>query len=125
MPLALAVAAGAKTFFEVVEYAADLPVCLVVELGVCSWSGTPSGWTFARVLAGVDHGELDQALSGWMLQGSEPAEAVAVDGETMRAAVTGREEMPQTQVVAAMTSRSEVVGQAAGQRRPPWVRISS
>lgn len=109
----LAVAAGAKTFLEIAEYAADLPVWLLAELGVCSWSGTPSGWTFARVLARVDHDELDQALSGWMLQDSEPAEAVAVDGKTMRAAVTGQEEMPQTQVVAAMNSRGEVVGQAA------------
>ncbi|WP_190816119.1 hypothetical protein [Saccharopolyspora pogona] len=63
--------------------------------------------------ARVDHDELDQALSGWTLQDSEPAEAVAVDGKTMRAAVTGQEKMPQTQVVAAMNSRGEVVGQAA------------
>ncbi|WP_168588531.1 transposase family protein [Saccharopolyspora sp. ASAGF58] len=39
----LAVAAGAKTFLEIAEYAADLPVWFVAELGVCSWSGTPSG----------------------------------------------------------------------------------
>jgi predicted transposase YbfD/YdcC len=108
----LAVAAGAKTFLEIAEYAADLPVWLLTEFGVCSWAGTPSGWTFARVLARVDHDELDQALSGWMTRGSEPAAAVAVDGKTMRAAVTGQASMPQTQVVAAMNSRGEVVGQA-------------
>jgi predicted transposase YbfD/YdcC len=109
----LSVAAGAKTFVEIAEYAGDLPAWLLAELGVCSWSGTPSCWTFARVLARVDHDELDQALSGWTTRGGEPAQALAVDGKTMRAAVTGEDEMPQTQVVAAMNSRGEVAGQAA------------
>ncbi|MGI8310875.1 transposase family protein [Saccharopolyspora hattusasensis] len=85
----LAVAAGAKTFLEIAENSADLPTRLLAELGVCSWSGTPSNWTFSRVLAKVDHDELDQALSGWTMQEYKPAEAVAVDGKTMRAATTG------------------------------------
>lgn len=69
----LAVAAGSTTFVEIAEYAADLPVWLLTEFGVCSWSGTPSCWTFARVLAGVDHDELDQALSdSWIYYPKPP-----------------------------------------------------
>ncbi|QIZ37295.1 hypothetical protein [Saccharopolyspora sp. ASAGF58] len=42
---------------------------LSAGLGVRSWSGAPSGWAFARVLALrcvalVGHGDFDQALSG-------------------------------------------------------------
>ena len=59
---------------------------LLTELGACSWAGTPSGWTFGRVLSGVDDDELDQAFSGWTAQDSQPATAVAVDGKTMRVA---------------------------------------
>lgn len=109
----LAATAGAKTFLETAEHAADLPAWLLTELGACSWAGTPSGWTFSRVLGRVDHDELDQAFSGWTAQGAESAETVAVDGKTMRAAITGQADMPQTQVVAAMNSRGEVVGQTA------------
>lgn len=46
-----------------------------------------------------------------MFTDSEPAAAVAIDGKTMRAATTGEANMPQTQVVAAMNSRGEVLGQ--------------
>ncbi|MEU5845314.1 hypothetical protein [Saccharopolyspora shandongensis] len=65
------------------------------------------------MLALVDHGELDQALSGWTARDGQRAKAVALDGKTMRAAVTGKASMPQTQVVAAMNSRGEVLGQTA------------
>lgn len=109
----LAATAGAKTFLETAEHAADLPSWLLCELGACSWAGTPSGWTFGRVLGRVDHDELDQAFAGWTAQGAEPSTAVAVDGKTMRAATTGQTDMPQTQVVAAMNSRGEVLGQTA------------
>ncbi|WP_168589191.1 transposase family protein [Saccharopolyspora sp. ASAGF58] len=68
----LAVAAGAKTFLEIAEISADLPTRLPAELGVCSWSGTPSNWTFSRVLAKVDHDELDLALSGWRCRRTSP-----------------------------------------------------
>lgn len=104
---------GAKTFLETAEHAADLPAWLLTELGVCSWAGTPSGWTFGRVLGRVDDDELDQAFSGFTVRDHEPATAVAVDGKTMRAATTGQTDMLQTQVVAAMNSRGEVVGQTA------------
>ncbi|MCX2729116.1 ISAs1 family transposase [Saccharopolyspora sp. NFXS83] len=107
----LAATAGAKTFLEAAEHAADLPVWLLTELGVCSWAGTPSVRTFGRVLSRVDDDELDQAFSGWMFTDSEPAAAFAIDGKTMRAATTGQAGMPQTQVVAAMNSRGEVLGQ--------------
>ncbi|MGI8311829.1 transposase family protein [Saccharopolyspora hattusasensis] len=45
LPLLLALAllaatAGAKTFLEIAEHAADLPVGLLTELGACSWAGT-------------------------------------------------------------------------------------
>lgn len=109
----LAATAGAKTFLETAEHAADLPAWLLTELGVCSWAGTPSGWTFGRVLGRVDDDELDQAFSGFTARDNEPATAVAVDGKTMRAATTGQTDMLQTQVVAAMNSRGEVVGQTA------------
>ncbi|MGI8311830.1 transposase [Saccharopolyspora hattusasensis] len=64
------------------------------------------------MLARVDHDELDRLLSGWTARDGAPAVAVAVDGKTMRAATTGQAGMPQTQVVAAMNSRGEVLGQA-------------
>ncbi len=109
----LATTAGTKTFLETAEYAADLPGWLLTELGACSWAGTPSGWTFSRVLGRVDHDELDQAFSGFTARDHEPATGVAVDGKTMRAALTEQTDMPQTQVVAAMNSRGEVLGQTA------------
>lgn len=109
----LAATAGAKTFLETAEHAADLPAWLLTELGACSWAGTPSGWTFGRVLGRVDDDELDQAFSGWTARDNEQATAVAVDGKTMRAATTGQTNMPQIQVVAAMNSHGEVLGQTA------------
>lgn len=89
----LAVSAGAKTFREIAEHAADLPTWLSHQLGVRSWAATPSGWTFARVLAKLGHDELDQTLSRWMFRDSEPPAAVAVDGTTMRAATIGQTDM--------------------------------
>ncbi|TQN32116.1 DDE family transposase [Haloactinospora alba] len=109
----LAATGGAKTFLETAEHAADLPAWLLSELGACSCAVTPSGWTFSRMLGRVDHDEPDQAFSGWTAQGAESAETVTVDGKTMQAAHTGQTDMPQTQVVAAMNSHGEVLGQSA------------
>lgn len=109
----LATTAGTKTFLEAAEHAVDLPAWLLTELGACSWAGTPSGWTFGRVLGRVDHDELDQAFSGFTARESKPATAVAVDGKTMRAALTEQTDMPQTQVAAPMNFRGEVLGQTA------------
>lgn len=64
------------------------------------------------MLVTVEHDELDQALSGWLARHSQRPPAVALDGTTMRAALTGHADMPQTQVVAAMSSHGEILGPA-------------
>ncbi|WP_406500394.1 ISAs1 family transposase [Streptomyces sp. NBC_00846] len=104
----LAVTAGARTSLEIAEQSADLDQRVLRVLGWRRWSGTPSRWTFDRVLARIDDAELDRVLSWW----SSPGRQAAVDGKTMRAAATGQSSMPLTQVVAATGANGSVLGQA-------------
>lgn len=106
----LAVTAGAQTFTEIAEYSADLPPRFRTWLGIRSWTGTPSGWTFARILGAIDHDVLERALSAWS-RDEAASRTVALDGKTMRGAATGQASMPRQQVVAAMNERGEVLGQ--------------
>ncbi|MGW7711790.1 transposase family protein [Streptomyces sp. NPDC054771] len=110
-PAVLAATAGARTSLETAEHSADLDQRVLRVLGRRQWSGTPSRRTFDRILARIGDAELDRVLSWWSSPGRQAA-AVAVDGETMRAAATGQSSIPLTLVVAATGADGSVLGQA-------------
>ncbi|MES9511684.1 transposase family protein [Streptomyces sp. NPDC000609] len=106
-PAVLAATAGARTSLETAEQSADLDQRVLRVLGRRQWSGTPSRWTFDRVLARIEDDELDRVLSWW----ASPGRQVAVDGKTMSAA-TGQYSMSLTLVVAVTGADGSELGQA-------------
>jgi predicted transposase YbfD/YdcC len=89
---ASAVAAGARSFTAIGEWAVDAPQRVLASLGVrrCRRSGryqAPDEATVRRALSIVDGDHLDAAISAWIrrqVSGQGTPEAIAVDGKSVR-----------------------------------------
>lgn len=79
---------GARSFLALAEWAADLPQDLLRRLG-CRWHPDqqrylpPSEPTIRRTLQHIDADAFDRILGEWLARQSN-AEAVAIDGKTLR-----------------------------------------
>ena len=79
-----AVAAGARSFAAIAEWAGDTAAVLLTPIGV----GAPHAATIGRVLNRLDADALDQALARWAQVATTPA-VIAVDGKEVRGAKNG------------------------------------
>lgn len=79
-----AVAAGARPFAAMAEWAADTAAVLLHEAGI----GAPHAATIGRVLSRMKADALDQALGRWAQAQQRPA-VIAVDGKEFRGAKNG------------------------------------
>lgn len=80
-----AVAAGARSFAAIAEWAGDTAAVLLAQLGV----GAPHASTIRRTLSRLDAEALDTALGRWAQAATTPA-VIAVDGKEVRGAKNGR-----------------------------------
>lgn len=102
-----AVAAGARSFVAIAEWAADLPLDTAAALGISA--ATPSESAIRRVVQRLDPDRFDTAISAWIQQRTRalpPAgrrRALAVDGKTLRGSRTA-------------TSGSDIGGSGEGAR---------
>jgi len=109
-----AVAAGARSYTAIAEWAHDLTPQARARLAL--GGRTPCEATIRRVLQRMDPEQLDRAVSAWLAQRDtrpRPARRViALDGKTVRGARTG--EGRATHLLAAFdTTTGTVLGQAA------------
>jgi hypothetical protein len=79
-----AMLAGAKSFAEIAEWAADTGRKPLARAGV----SVPHVTTIQRVLARVDGDAFDTALGAWVMAQVKP-QAIAVDGKEVRGAKNG------------------------------------
>lgn len=79
-----AVAAGARSFAAIAEWAAETAASLLHEAG----TGTPRAAAIGRVLMSMDADALDAALGRWARAATSPA-IMAVDGDEVRGAKNG------------------------------------
>ena len=110
---AAAALTGARSFAAIGEWAADLPQHLLVVLGARmdlrrGRYRAPDEATVRRVLGSVDGDALDDAIGAWLTGRSPRAQAIAVDGKTLRGTCdqTGQGGV---HLLAAMTHDSGVV----------------
>lgn len=92
LTLALAgVVCGARSFAALGEFAASLTQAQLQHIG-CRFDRTTQRWqppsesTLRRVLQASDAEVLDRFLGQWLLAQSDPHDALAVDGKTLRGA---------------------------------------
>ena len=87
-----AVAAGARSFVAIAEWAADLPVEVAVALGISA--AAPSESALRRLVQRLDPDRFDTAIGTWIQQLTRalpPAgrrRVLAVDGKTLRGSRT-------------------------------------
>jgi DDE_Tnp_1-associated/Transposase DDE domain len=118
---AAAVLSGSRTYTMIGEFAQELPQATLARLGMwqrpySTWYVAPSEGTLRRVLQEVDPDELDRLMGRWLAEQQRlaHADAVAVDGKTLRGArqADGR----QVQLFAALAHGS---GTVLAQREVP------
>jgi predicted transposase YbfD/YdcC len=113
-----AVVAGARSFAAISEWAADAPAWARVAFGVRRDPLTgnfdvPDEATIRRVLGRVDPDQLDAAVGAWLADRRRPLDrpgrrrVVAVDGKTVRGAVTANGHRPH--LLAAFDTADQVV----------------
>ncbi|MFC3898474.1 ISAs1 family transposase [Lentzea rhizosphaerae] len=110
---AAAALTGARSFAAIGEWAADLPQHLLAVLGARmdrrrGRYRAPEETTLRRVLGSVDGDALDDAIGAWLTGRAPRAQAIAVDGKTLRGTCdeTGQGGV---HLLAAMTHDSGVV----------------
>jgi predicted transposase YbfD/YdcC len=87
-----AVAAGARSFVAIAEWAADLPVEVAATLGITA--AAPSESAVRRLVQRLDPDQLDTAIGTWIQQLSNAVvpdrrrRVLAVDGKTLRGSRT-------------------------------------
>lgn len=106
--------AGARSFTAIGEWAASLSQDLLrrFHCRVSPRTGEyepPSEPTIRRILQKVDGDEVDSVLGGW-LAGTTPADAVAVDGKTLRGSGAG-ERRPVHLIAAVLHNEGLVLNQ--------------
>ena len=114
---AAAVAAGARSFTAIGEWAADAPQRALALLGARrdrrGWYRAPDEATVRRVLQAVDPDAVDAAIGGWLASqqtSSDPraVTAIAVDGKTLRGTCR-RDGTGGVHLLAAMTHHAATV----------------
>jgi predicted transposase YbfD/YdcC len=116
-----AVLAGARSFAAIGEWAADVPVSVLVALRVRRdpLTGTrqpPGSSTLRRVLSGIDTAALDDLVASWLSRYRPPApvrrlRALAVDGKTLRG--SGHDDRAKVHLLAVLDhASSAALGQA-------------
>lgn len=113
--LALAVAAmlsGARSLTAVAQWGRDYGPLVAKPLGFTR-DRTPAVSTLHEVFSRMDHGRFEQAVGSWLRQrGRREAEAIAVDGKSLRG--LHGEQLPGVHLVAAYGQRSGIaLGQEA------------
>jgi hypothetical protein len=79
----LATLSGAMSLRAIAQWAGQLSVCELRRLGITR-SKAPSESAIRRFLARVDPDEVDKLIGTWMMKQSKSAEAIAIDGKTLR-----------------------------------------